>query len=143
MRPFLACLLAVVLPAASFASQEPFCEDKISRTGRLFGRPAFYDLEESVPGFVYINKNFIRGRVSDDSWGLIGTLEQKLPLEGFKFKHMTFTMDKAEDFIGRFEGFIGRGQIVLKWPKSGASIVGRSVVGDFPVSGTSRISKKP
>ncbi|KAG0260475.1 hypothetical protein DFQ27_003503 [Actinomortierella ambigua] len=138
MRPFLVCLLAAVLPAASFASQEPFCEDKISRTGRLFGRPAFYDLEEKMPGYVFLAENHLRAEPLDNlDWIVLGKLEDEIPKDPFKFQPVTYTLNKPQDFEGEFEGHVGRGEISLVWKKSGASMIGRSPIGDFKVKGTS------
>ncbi|KAG0260479.1 hypothetical protein DFQ27_003507 [Actinomortierella ambigua] len=142
MRPFLVCLLAAVLPAASFASQEPFCEDKISRTGRLFGRPAFYDLEEKVPGSIFFSENRLQGQPLENSyWMLIGQLNEQIPKEAFKLAPVIYTMNGLQDFEGEFEGYVGRGEIRLKW-SSGATIQGRSDKGDFKVSGRSFVLRR-
>ncbi|KAG0270772.1 hypothetical protein BGZ95_001547, partial [Linnemannia exigua] len=115
MRVSLTCLLAAILPAAILgASQESFCEEKVSHRSRLFGRPAYYDLEEEIPG---------------------GKLEEKFPVDDFLFDPLTFTFNHPKDFEGPFKGHIGRGEIFLKWEKSDASIRGRAPIGDFSVTG--------
>ncbi|KAF9162491.1 hypothetical protein DFQ26_003513 [Actinomortierella ambigua] len=138
MRPFLVCLLAAILPATSFASQEPFCEDGISRTGRLFGRPAFYDLEREVQGTVLLKGSKIRGLPQTERWVIVGNLEEGIPKEPLELKWLTFTMNDFKDFEGKFEGHVGR-EVLLRWTETGASIQGQSDYGDFEVSGTSRV----
>jgi len=44
-----------------------------------------------------------------------------------------------QDYDGRFGGTVEMGEILLTWKKSGATIVGRSPVGDFMLNGTSYI----
>ncbi|KAI9240062.1 MAG: hypothetical protein BYD32DRAFT_409445 [Podila humilis] len=144
MRPFLVCLLAAVLPAASLAGQESFCEDKISRRGRLFGRPAYYDLEEKIPGWIFFDQNRIQGRIHGNTyWNIKGELQEKFPLDEFLLDPVVYSLNHPADFDGPFSGRIGRGEIVLKWEKSGATIIGRSGQGDFEVKGKTHVDWSP
>ncbi|KAF9368005.1 hypothetical protein CPC16_005805 [Podila verticillata] len=144
MRPFLVCLLAAVLPAASLARQESFCEDKTSHRGSLFGRPAYHDLEEKIPGWVHFDQNRIQARVYGNSyWNIKGKLEETFPVDEQLFEHLTFVLNRPEDFEGPFSGRIGRGEISLKWEKSGATITGRSPLGDFNVKGNTYVDWSP
>ncbi|KAK3835437.1 MAG: hypothetical protein JOS17DRAFT_737159 [Linnemannia elongata] len=140
MRPFLVCLLAAVLPAACLADQESFCEDKISRRGRLFGRPAYYDLKEQIPGWVFFSENRLQGRVHGNTyWNIKGELDEKFPIDDLLFDPLIYTLNHPTDFDGPFSGRIGRGEILLKWERSGATITGRSGLGDFEVKGKTRV----
>ncbi|KAF9165981.1 hypothetical protein DFQ26_008915 [Actinomortierella ambigua] len=140
MRPFLGCLLVALLPAALFASPEPFCEEKISRTGRLFGRPAYYDLEQELPGYLHLIENEIRGGVEVPTfWSLEGKLEEKLLEYPMFLPGLMYKFNDPKDFEGPFEATFGRGEAKLEWHRSGASITGRSPIGDRKVKGEARI----
>ena len=144
MRLFLVSLLVAVLPAASLARQESFCEDNISHRGRLFGRPAYQDLEEKIPGWVFFEENRIQARIHGETfWNIKGKIEEKFPADDFLFDSLTFTLNHPLDFEGPFTGVVGRGEIVLNWEKSGASIVGRSPIGDFSIKGQTYIDWSP
>ncbi|KAF9149302.1 hypothetical protein BG015_008899 [Linnemannia schmuckeri] len=144
MRPFLVCLLAAVLPATCLARQESFCEDKVSYRGRLFGRPAYHDLQEQVPGWVFFNQNRIQGRVHGNTfWNIKGELKENFPMDDFMFDPVTYTLNHPADFEGPFSGKIGRGEITLKWERSGATITGRSPIGDFEVEGKTYVDWSP
>ncbi|KAG0274392.1 hypothetical protein BGZ96_004353 [Linnemannia gamsii] len=145
MRVSLTCLLAAVLPAAILgASQESFCEEKVSHRSRLFGRPAYYDLEEKAPGWVFFEENSIRARIHGNTyWNLRGKLEEKFPVDDFLFDPLTFTFNYPKDFEGPFKGHIGRGEFLLKWEKSDASIRGRAPIGDFSVTGETHVNYSP
>ncbi|KAG0224708.1 hypothetical protein B0O80DRAFT_423589 [Mortierella sp. GBAus27b] len=138
MRLFLVSLLAAVIPAASLARQESFCEENISYRRNPVGRPTYHDLEE-VKGWAMFDKSEIKARqYQSGSWQIIGTLEEKLPLGLYIADGLTFSLNEPEDFNGRFFGWIGRGQVNLRW-ESGATIVGPARVGDFQVSGETRV----
>lgn len=145
MRLSLACLLAAVLPAATLAaSQESFCEEKVSHRSRLFGRPAYNDLEEKVPGWIFFEQNRIQARIHGNTfWNVKGSLEEKFPVDDFLFDPVTLTFKHQMDFDGPFTGHIGRGQLLLKWEKSGATITGRAPIGDFKVKGETYVDHSP
>ncbi|KAF9904334.1 hypothetical protein EC991_002840 [Linnemannia zychae] len=144
MRSLLVCLLAAVVPAACLASQETFCEDKTSYRGRLFGRPAYYDLQEQIPGWVFFDQNRFQGRIHGNTyWNLRGELEEKLPLDELLLDPVIYTLDRPTDYDGKFAGRIGRGEVVLKWEKSGATITGRAGPGDFEVKGKTHVVWSP
>ncbi|KAG0257506.1 hypothetical protein DFQ27_005082, partial [Actinomortierella ambigua] len=136
MRPFLACLLVAVLPTALFASPEPFCEDKISRTRRLFGRPAYYDLELEFPGYLhFFGSHFSGGLEVPVLWSLAGDFEEKICDYPTFVRRLTYKFNDAEDFHGPFEATFGQGEAKLEWHESGASITGSSPIGDKTVKG--------
>ncbi|KAK3817837.1 MAG: hypothetical protein J3R72DRAFT_460626 [Linnemannia gamsii] len=144
MRPFFACLLAAVVPAACLADQTTFCEDKFSSRGRLFGRPAYHDLQEQVPGMVFFDRNQIYARVQMSAyWSIYGELEEKLPVDELPFDSVVFTLNHPSDFEGSFVGWIGQGEILLKWEKSGATITGPSNHGDFKFKGKTQVEWSP
>ncbi|KAG0373977.1 hypothetical protein BGX24_010986 [Mortierella sp. AD032] len=144
MRPFLVCLLAAVLPAACLADQTTFCEDKFSSRGRLFGRPAYYDLKEQIPGWAFFDQNQLQGRIHGNTfWNIKGQLEEKLPLDELLFDPVIYALNKPQDYEGSFSGRIGRGEIVLTWKKSGATITGRSGQGDYEVKGKTYVDWSP
>lgn len=144
MHPFVVCLLAAVLPAVSLARQESFCEDKISNTGRLFGRPAYHDLQEKIPGWVFFNENRIQGRIHGNTyWNIKGELEEKLPVDDLLVDPVVYALNHPTDFEGPFSGRIGGGEIFLRWEKSGATITGRSGQGDYEVKGKTRVDWSP
>ncbi|KAF9373279.1 hypothetical protein CPB97_000675 [Podila verticillata] len=144
MRPFLVCLLVAALPAATLASQESFCEEKVSHRSRLFGRPTYFDHEEKIPGWVFFEENRLRARVHGNTfWNVQGKLEEKFPVDDFLFDPVVFALNRPEDFQGPFTGHIGRGEIRLKWEESGATITGRAPIGDFDIKGDSHIDYSP
>ncbi|KAG0275243.1 hypothetical protein BGZ97_010344 [Linnemannia gamsii] len=145
MRLSFACLLAAVLPACALAaSQESFCEEKVSHRSRLFGRPAYYDLEEKVPAWIFFKWNQIQARpYTDEDWTIVGWLEEKFPVSDFLFDPVILTFNKPKDFAGPFTGRVGRGEILLRWEESGATITGRAPIGDYEISGETYLSSPP
>ncbi|KAF9959299.1 hypothetical protein BGZ72_009876, partial [Mortierella alpina] len=120
-----------------------FCEDKISHRGRLFGRPAYHDLEERAPGWLFLEENRLQARIHGNTyWNIRGQLDEKFPIDDFLFDPSIFTFNHPKDFEGPFSGRIGRGEVNLKW-ESGATITGRSPIGDFEVKGKSYVAYSP
>ena len=144
MRPFIVCLLAAVLPIMSFARQETLCEEKIYSSGRLFGRPAQYNLQEKIPGWIFFEQNRVQGRIHGSSyWNIKGELDENFPMDELLLDPVTYSLNYPTDFDGPFSGHIGRGEIILKWEKSGATITGRSGQGDFDVKGKTHVNWSP
>ncbi|KAH8662409.1 hypothetical protein BX600DRAFT_498942 [Xylariales sp. PMI_506] len=99
---------------------------------------------EKIPGWAYFEGETFRARIHGNTfWNVKGKLKEPFPLDDFLFDPLLFTLNHPEDFSGEFNGTIGRGQISLTWEKSGATIVGRSPVGDFEVAGKSEIDYSP
>ncbi|KAG0260476.1 hypothetical protein DFQ27_003504 [Actinomortierella ambigua] len=121
----------------------PFCEDRISRTGRLFGRPAFYDLEEKMPGSVFLSVNSLRAEpIENPYWMVLGKLEKEIPKGPFRFGLLMKMPNGPQDFEGEFSGHVGRGEIYVVWKKSGASMNGISPGGYFKFKGKSVVRYK-
>ncbi|KAF9977040.1 hypothetical protein BGZ73_007153 [Actinomortierella ambigua] len=140
MRLSIVCLLAAALPAACFARQDSFCGD----TENLYNRPAYKDLEEKVPGWVFLEENRLQARVHGNTfWNIKGKLDEKVEFDEHLFDPVIFTLNSPEDFKGRFKGHAGRGEFLLKWEKSGATIVGRSPIGDYFFTGESWVDYSP
>ncbi|KAF9164003.1 hypothetical protein DFQ26_001916 [Actinomortierella ambigua] len=136
MRLFLGCLLVAVLPAALFANPEPFCEDKISRTGRLFGRPAHYDLQQQFPGWLHIVNADLYGELDmDTEWYILGHFGALMTERPRYFYDLTYTFNEPKDLQGSFLATFSGGQAVIKWNKSGATITGRINLPDRTVKG--------
>ncbi|KAG0269580.1 hypothetical protein DFQ27_003043, partial [Actinomortierella ambigua] len=114
--------------------------EKISRTGRLFGRPAYYDLEEKLPGFLEIDANRFNGRLYERTfWSLAGYFEEKLSDDRMLLPGLTYKFKNPQDFEGPFEATFGGGEAKLEWRKSGASITGGSPIGDKTVKGKAHL----
>jgi hypothetical protein len=101
-------------------------------------------IKEQIPGWIFLVQDTFQARVHGNTfWNVKGTLEEEFPLEDFFFDPLLFTFKNPEDFSGTFTGAIGRGQISLVWEKSNATMVGRSPVGDFQITGTTKIDYRP
>lgn len=99
---------------------------------------------EQIPGWVFIEEDTLRARIHGHTfWNIKGKLAEAFPLEDFLFDPLLFTLNNPEDYSGDFNGTIGRGQISLEWPKTGATISGRSPVGDFEIKGTTKVDYSP
>ena len=59
------------------------------------------------------------------------------------FDPLLFKLNYPENFAGNFNGTVGQGQISIAWEDSGATIIGRSPVGDFEVSGKTIVDYSP
>lgn len=95
---------------------------------------------EQIPGWAFITGDRLQARIHGSTfWNIKGKLDDKFPLDEFLFDPLLFTLSHPNDFQGKFNGTIGRGEVALAWEKSGATIYGRSPVGDFEVKGESTV----
>ena len=95
---------------------------------------------EKIPGWAYFEGNRLQARIHGNTyWNIKGELDEKFPIGEFLFDPLILTLNHPTDFEGKFNGTIGKGQISLGWEKSGATIIGRSPVGDFEVNGKTTI----
>lgn len=86
-------------------------------------------------------ENNFRGRIHGTTfWNIAGTFEEKIPVDEYPFDPLIFIFDHPDDMAGPFNGTVGNGQISLVWEKSGATIIGRSGLGDWAVKGNSSIN---
>ena len=100
--------------------------------------------KEKVPGWVFLTGERFQARITGNSfWNIKGKLDEKFPLEDFVFDPLTFSLNQPEDFAGNFNGTIGKGEINLAWEKSGATMYGRSAVGDFEIKGQTHVDYSP
>ena len=76
-------------------------------------------------------------------WNILGELDDPFPIDEFLFDDLILTLNRPEDFDGNFTGTIGRGEISLLWDKSGATINGRSPIGDFTIKGQTHVAYSP
>ncbi|KAG0003994.1 hypothetical protein BGZ80_006364 [Entomortierella chlamydospora] len=143
MRHFLFYMLAATLPAVTLARQESFCEEKAPHRGRLFGRPTYYNLQENIPGYIFFEDKRIHGRIHGPTfWHIRGKLQDELSLEALLVDPVIYSLNRPQDLEGSFTGSIGRGEVTLKW-ESGATIVGRTNVGDFDIKGETHVEYSP
>ena len=99
---------------------------------------------DKIPGWVFIEEDRFQARVHGNTfWNIKGKLDERYPIDESLFDPVIFTLNVPHDFEGTFNGTIGNGQIFLAWEKSGATITGRSPVGDFEVKGESSIRYSP
>ncbi|KAF5132799.1 hypothetical protein E5D57_003420 [Metarhizium anisopliae] len=99
---------------------------------------------EEIEGWILFTEQKLQARIHGNTfWNVKGKLDDKFPVGSFKFEPVTFTLRRPEDYNGRFTGHAGRGEIVLRWEKSGATIAGRSPIGDFFLKGESYIDYSP
>ena len=82
---------------------------------------------------------FQAGIRRDTSWNIRGNLDEKFPFDDFFFDDLIFKLSQPQDFAGNFTGTIGKGQISLAWEQSGATIFGRSSVGEFEIKGQTHV----
>ena len=75
-------------------------------------------------------------------WNIKGQLDEKLPIDEIVFDPLLFTLSSLQDYDGNFTGTIGRGEIFLTWT-SGATINGRSSIGDYEVKGQTHVDHSP
>ncbi|KAK0511650.1 hypothetical protein JMJ35_006223 [Cladonia borealis] len=102
------------------------------------------ETKDMIPGWAFIDGDRLRARTHGNTfWNIKGTLDQKFPLDEFLFDPLIFTLKRPDDFAGNFNGTVGQGQISLAWENSGATIIGRSPVGDFEVSGKTLVDYSP
>ncbi|KAI6710437.1 hypothetical protein JHW43_007045 [Diplocarpon mali] len=95
---------------------------------------------EQIPGWIYFDGQRMQARIHGNTfWNIKGELGEDFPQGEFLFDPLIFSLNHPNDFEGDFTGEIGRGEINLKWEKTGATITGRSPVGDFKVNGKTRI----
>ncbi|KAF9904335.1 hypothetical protein EC991_002841 [Linnemannia zychae] len=110
------------------------CEDKTSFRGSLFGRPAYYDPKEGISGRLFFYENWFDGDLDEYEsyiWRVRGILDENIPLEDLIVNPATFSFPYAFDYYGEFSGRVSRGEVFLKWERSGATVTGRSGQGDF------------
>lgn len=94
---------------------------------------------EQISGWAFITGVSFEARSHDNMfWGIRGILDEKFPIDEFLFDPITFTFSHLGDFVGKFNGTVGSGEISLKW-KSGGTMRGESSVGDYEVTGQSTI----
>ncbi|KAL9625989.1 MAG: hypothetical protein Q9204_007675 [Flavoplaca sp. TL-2023a] len=99
---------------------------------------------EKIPGWAFFAGDTLLARVHGNTfWKIKGKLDEKLPIDDFLFDPLRFTLSHPIDFEGTFNGTIGKGEVSLAWEKSGATITGKSPVGDFEVKGESTIDFSP
>ncbi|OWP06901.1 twin-arginine translocation pathway signal sequence domain protein [Marssonina coronariae] len=99
---------------------------------------------EQIPGWIYFDGQRMQARIHGNTfWNIKGELGEDFPQGEFLFDPLIFSLNHPNDFEGDFTGEIGRGEINLKWEKTGATITGRSPVGDFKVNGKTRIDWSP
>ena len=104
------------------------------------------DLEKSeqTTGWADFQGDRLQARIYNNNfWHIKGSLDEKFPIDEFRFDPLTLTWNHPTDFEGKFNGTIGRGRISLGWEKSGATIIGGSPVGDFEVKGQTTIDWSP
>ena len=91
---------------------------------------------EKIPGWVFIEKDrFIARLHGNVFWSIQGKVDEIFPTDELLLDPVFMTLNVPEDFAGKFNGTIGRGEISLTWEKSGAMITGRSHFGDVEVHG--------
>ena len=92
--------------------------------------------KDMIPGGVFLNEDRLRARIHGNSYRNIKCkLDEEFPLDEFLFDPLVFTLNRPDDFAGKFNGTVGQGRISLAWENSGATIMGRSPIGDFEVKG--------
>ncbi len=97
-----------------------------------------------IPGWVFFQEDRFQARIHGNTfWNIRGKLDEKFPLDDFLFDPLVLTLNRPDDFTGKFNGTIGQGQISLAWENSVATITGRSPVGDFEIKGESEVSYSP
>ncbi|KAH6709677.1 hypothetical protein BKA61DRAFT_489226, partial [Leptodontidium sp. MPI-SDFR-AT-0119] len=100
--------------------------------------------QEEIPGWIYFDGKRFQGRIHVNTyWNIKGELDEALPIDELLIDPVVFKLNHPTDFDGEFTGHIGRGEAVLKWEKTGASISGRSGHGDFAFKGKTYIDWSP
>ncbi|PBP22574.1 hypothetical protein BUE80_DR006439 [Diplocarpon rosae] len=100
--------------------------------------------QENIPGWIFFDGQKIQARIHGNTfWNIKGELMDQFPMDEFLFDPLIFSLNHPNDFEGEFTGQIGRGEITLQWEKSGASIKGRSSVGDYTIKGKTHIDWSP
>ncbi|KAH9220355.1 hypothetical protein DL95DRAFT_290092, partial [Leptodontidium sp. 2 PMI_412] len=100
--------------------------------------------QEEIPGWIYFDGKRFQGRIHGNTyWNIKGELDEALPIDELLIDPVVFKLNHPTDFDGEFTGHIGRGEAVLKWEKTGASISGRSGHGDFAFKGKTYIDWSP
>ncbi|KAL2065140.1 hypothetical protein VTL71DRAFT_4281 [Oculimacula yallundae] len=100
--------------------------------------------QEKIPGWVFLEGKRFQARIHGNTfWNVKGELDENFPIEDFLLDPLIFSLNHPADFEGSFSGRIGRGEVNLKWEKSGATIVGRSGAGDFEIKGKTRVDWSP
>ena len=99
---------------------------------------------EQIPGWIFFTADTFRARIHGNTfWNLRGKLDDKFPFDDFLFDPLIFSLNRPDDFAGTFNGTIASGQFSLAWENSGATIMGRSPIGDFEIKGSSEVSYSP
>lgn len=100
--------------------------------------------EEKIPGWVFFQENRFLGRIHGNTfWNIKGKLDENFPYDDFLFDPLVYTINHPQDLAGKFNGTIGKGQISLAWEQSGATIEGRSPIGDFEIKGETFVDYSP
>ncbi|KAH7364633.1 hypothetical protein BKA65DRAFT_546502 [Rhexocercosporidium sp. MPI-PUGE-AT-0058] len=100
--------------------------------------------QERIPGWLYFDGKRLQGRIHGNTfWNIKGELAKDFPIHEFLMDPVIFTLNHPTDFDGAFTGEIGRGEVSLKWEKSGATITGRSGAGDYTVEGKTHVDWSP
>ncbi|KAF3935376.1 hypothetical protein ABW20_dc0100636 [Dactylellina cionopaga] len=99
---------------------------------------------EQIPGWLFLQGARLQGRIHGNTyWNIKGELNEKLPIEELLLDPLIYNLNHPTDFEGEFTGRIGRGEVIFKWEKSGATITGRSGQGDFEIKGKTRVDWSP
>lgn len=93
---------------------------------------------------MFFAQTTVQARIHGNTfWNIKGALDDPFPMDEFLFDPLIFTLSHPQDFDGNFTGTIGRGEISLTWEKSGATINGRSPIGDYTVKGQTHVDYSP
>ncbi|EKD15650.1 hypothetical protein MBM_06278 [Drepanopeziza brunnea f. sp. 'multigermtubi' MB_m1] len=114
---------------------------------------------EQIPGWMFFDGKRLQARIHGNTfWNIKGEHEdtrantlpsttppvaQALPMDEVLLDPIIFCLNHPSDFDGPFTGRIGRGEILMTWEKSGATIRGRSGLGDFEIKGTTEVDWSP
>ncbi|KAJ5040346.1 uncharacterized protein L3040_006002 [Drepanopeziza brunnea f. sp. 'multigermtubi'] len=99
---------------------------------------------EQIPGWMFFDGKRLQARIHGNTfWNIKGELAQALPMDEVLLDPIIFCLNHPSDFDGPFTGRIGRGEILMTWEKSGATIRGRSGLGDFEIKGTTEVDWSP
>lgn len=100
--------------------------------------------QEQIPGWLFLDGKRLQGRIHGNTfWNIKGELSEALPIDELLLDPLIYKLNHPTDFEGDFKGRIGRGEAILTWEKSGASIIGRSGYGDFEFTGKTYVDWSP
>ncbi|KAI9050373.1 hypothetical protein LZ554_005538 [Drepanopeziza brunnea f. sp. 'monogermtubi'] len=114
---------------------------------------------EQIPGWIFFDGKRLQARIHGNTfWNIKGEhkdtrtnilpsatppVAEALPMDEVLLDPMIFSLNHPSDFEGSFTGQIGQGEILMKWEKSGATMRGRSGLGDFEIKGTTKVDWSP